>query len=414
MSSSALMRSIGSLLGDHSADREAFKRPKPQRRRLWEVPSRLHCPIIGTCLSVSDLQRAIRKAGVQWTQAPQDIDIHHVAVHRASEPCRLSKTLHKLLEKRYQRYIQNLSSNDSSAQLLAHWRQAMDKGEIPGAFWAIVTHPAADEALFETLRGDVHMLSHLNGASHRADLAKLSALEQEAQRHRQALEKSRLRNRDLAARKDARIAQLEELVLKLKSEVVDDANGQFLAQQLDASRHTQARAERRAERAEQRLAERERQLDEYTQDLSALRELLDETRGELALAEKHLTLLLQGVETEDAATDNPRLQGRRVVYIGGRRSLTPYMRNLVQRMEGKFIHHDGGIEDSRMALDEVLQNADLVFCPIDCISHDACHRAKTCCRRSGAHFVPLRSSGLSSFTLGLEQAAHTVSERAYE
>jgi hypothetical protein len=44
-----------------------------------------------------------------------------------------------------------------------------------------------------------------------------------------------------------------------------------------------------------------------------------------------------------------------------------------------------------------------VFCPVDCISHDACQRVKRCCKRNNTPFVPLRSSGVSGLIRGLTQ-----------
>ncbi|MFN8719368.1 MAG: DUF2325 domain-containing protein [Rhodospirillales bacterium] len=45
----------------------------------------------------------------------------------------------------------------------------------------------------------------------------------------------------------------------------------------------------------------------------------------------------------------------------------------------------------------MVERCDLVFCPIDCISHDACRRAKQLCKRLRKPFVPLRSSGSAGF-----------------
>jgi hypothetical protein len=48
-----------------------------------------------------------------------------------------------------------------------------------------------------------------------------------------------------------------------------------------------------------------------------------------------------------------------------------------------------------------------VFCPIDCISHDACLRVKTGCKKFGKAFIPLRNGSKSS----LERALQTMNER---
>ena len=42
-------------------------------------------------------------------------------------------------------------------------------------------------------------------------------------------------------------------------------------------------------------------------------------------------------------------------------------------------------------LDALVGRADAVFCPIDCVSHQACLAAKQLCRRLDKPFVPLRT-----------------------
>ena len=99
------------------------------------------------------------------------------------------------------------------------------------------------------------------------------------------------------------------------------------------------------------------------------------------------------------------LCGRRVAYVGGRSGIVSHFRALVERLNGHFIHHDGGIEDHEGQLGRILGQADVVLCPVDCVSHRACLRAKQFCKRTAKPFVPLRTAGLSSFVTGLRQAS---------
>jgi hypothetical protein len=61
----------------------------------------------------------------------------------------------------------------------ALWADAVRRGEIPGAYWATLTHPAATQAIVREAFGEVHMLSHLVGAANRADIRRLCQLEAE-------------------------------------------------------------------------------------------------------------------------------------------------------------------------------------------------------------------------------------------
>ena len=109
-----------------------------------------------------------------------------------------------------------------------------------------------------------------------------------------------------------------------------------------------------------------------------------------------------GAVESDRAVD---LCGRRVAYVGGRSGIVGHFRALVERLNGQLIHHDGGIEDHEGQLGRILGQADVVLCPVDCVSHRACLRAKQFCKRTAKPFVPLRTAGLSSFVSGLRRAS---------
>ena len=57
------------------------------------------------------------------------------------------------------------------------WRESFDVGNIPGPYWAALSHPDIDYEVTIKIYSDVHMLSHLVGSSNRADIARLSELE---------------------------------------------------------------------------------------------------------------------------------------------------------------------------------------------------------------------------------------------
>jgi hypothetical protein len=63
----------------------------------------------------------------------------------------------------------------------------------------------------------------------------------------------------------------------------------------------------------------------------------------------------------------------------------------------------------------LVDRADFVLCPIDCVSHQACLKVKVLCRRRAKPFVPLRSSSASSFARAIKalQAALPVAGRPF-
>jgi hypothetical protein len=99
---------------------------------------------------------------------------------------------------------------------------------------------------------------------------------------------------------------------------------------------------------------------------------------------------------------------RSFLYVGGRDCQVAHLREIAGNYGAELIHHDGGLREAVSRIDTVLPSVDCVFCPIDCISHDACLRVKTGCKKFGVAFVPLRNGSKSS----LERALQTMKERS--
>ena len=102
------------------------------------------------------------------------------------------------------------------------------------------------------------------------------------------------------------------------------------------------------------------------------------------------------------------LDGRSFLYVGGRDCQVAHLRQIASNFGAELLHHDGGLREAVSRIDTVLPSVDCVFCPIDCISHDACIRVKTGCKKFGKRFIPLRNGSKSS----LERALTSMNDKA--
>jgi hypothetical protein len=113
----------------------------------------------------------------------------------------------------------------------------------------------------------------------------------------------------------------------------------------------------------------------------------------------------RGVDTSVMA---PQPSGpKSFLYVGGRDCQVAHLRQIASNFDAELIHHDGGLREAVSRIDTLLPSVDCVFCPIDCISHDACLRVKSGCKKFGKTFIPLRNGSKSS----LERALQTMNER---
>lgn len=151
---------------------------QPQRRkRIDQIPGKWHCSIIGTCLTLAELRKIAVKARFNLPPDASDYRIHGAVVHSCGDHKVLSRLVTKALDKRFPAHIARFSRAESEEALAELWRSHCDSGDVPGAYWALMSHPMDCPSLREHAYGEVHMLSHLSGASQRVDMRRQAELE---------------------------------------------------------------------------------------------------------------------------------------------------------------------------------------------------------------------------------------------
>lgn len=384
-----------------------------RRKKLWELDPHFHCLVIGTCLTLEELSRLSRKAGISVGERMSDYELHHNFVQVARNPVAATRLMHKGLDRKFETAIRRFGACKQAGELESLWDEALRGGGVAGAFWALVTHPLAGTSLLERAYGDVHMLSHFAGHSNHSARQELAALKRRVAELEDALawtaSATRLRVQELEKRAEAlakRAARVEVLERELAAAQVRvtalevgetqtrlHAENAALGARLDEALSRAHAAEREAckwaARA-QRTAERSRPAD---------------VDGSMpaATADSAPVSLPHDIPTDSCQRQD--LQGRRILYVGGRNRQVAHFGAVVERQNGEFLHHDGGRSESAARLDAMIRAADAVLCPIECVSHDACLRIKRICKRAAKPFVPLRSASLAGFVEGLREVA---------
>ena len=379
------------------------------RTKIWEFGTNLHCSIIGTCLSTAELRHVLIKLGLKEAASAAEHDVHASGVLIAGKHQEGAKLLHKALDRRHRVAINQFERAKSAGEVRALWREAIQRGEIPGAYWAALTHPATNDGLVRDIFSEVHMLSHLVGAANRADIRRLCRLEAE--------------NTDLAA-KIARQQQLLRDAIVARDMTIRELRA-MLEEQIPSARESgpkdrpiedgevwmtlAADLRRRLAACESRRDRARRQHEECRSALAAER-----AAGEAAeQRERELRQELEAVETSLAAADAVDIAGGETIrrldltflYVGGRPAQIGHLRALAERSGAAFLHHDGGVEERGGLLPGLVSRADAVMFPVDCISHAAMLLVKRLCRQAGKPFQPLRSGGLAPFCAALHNAA---------
>jgi hypothetical protein len=389
----------GSVLDGSEPDDKAAQTTR--RTRIWEFGTNLHCSIIGTCLSTAELRHVLDKLKISGAAIASDHELHSVGVMLAGRrQGGGAKFLQKALDRRHRSAIARCARAKGSADLLALWEESLKQGDIPGAYWAVLTHPVTTEAVVKRVFGDVHMLSHLVGAANRADIRRLRQLEQENAALLTKIERQQLQLRDGFAVRDQSIRRLNEMLARQDNEQPDRSDLDEKQDDIEAADNVIRDLQRRLARETARGDRMERRFNEAsassrTKDrmLQRLQEELEATRHELALVETHLDEVVGQSGPAPGAVLN--LSGVTLLYVGGRASRIPRLKALVERAGARFLHHDGGLEQNVGLLPSLVSRADHVTFPVDCVSHDAAATIKRLCRQTGRPYQPLRSASLT-------------------
>src|SRR5262249_51165836 len=158
-----------------------------------------------------------------------------------------AKLLQRALDRRHGLSIKQYGRAKDEAALRALWDESLKSGDIPGAYWALLSHPHATDEVVKKAFRDVHMLSHLVGAANRADIRRLRELEQENGLLSDKLVRQQQHLRDGFAARDETIRRLNEALIRRAEESVqgDDANREGASSEIETLRGVIAEVNRK-------------------------------------------------------------------------------------------------------------------------------------------------------------------------
>lgn len=388
--------------------------PEPsgsRRRRLWELGTHAHCPVIGVCLPLPAMRRMARKV-LAGEPVADDYELHCGMVADCKRRTPMAEAVQRELDRRFMLPLRQAAAAKTEPALADWWQEQGASKDLPGALWATLTHPRCTAALEHHVLGQVHMIQHQVGMASRVELARFEALIDENAVLARELGAAQHRCTRQATEHAERVGALQSDVVRLRGQVMT-AQGvaAALRQDLDDLRATvpdldtrQTLAARNAEQ-EQRMHVLLRALQQSRDEVDQLRQRLKTSPSPAEPARPADGVApVDGPPTpslEAATAADPALAHRAVLCVGGRTSSVPIYRRLVEGQGARFLHHDGGEEHSTGQLESTLAAADLVICQTGCVSHNAYWRVKDHCKRTGKRCVFVETPSAASLQRAL-------------
>lgn len=391
---------------------------KPLKRtKLWELQDKYHCPIIGSCLSIEELVKFSRRFSF-GVSLRDEFSMHVELAGRSSTRNVVSEAIQKRLDRKYQACLVVFDRARTDAEVLSQWKAHYVRGEVPGAMWAALTHKLASDDTRQLIYRNVHMLSHQMGAGLTTDVRRLVSLEKENGELKSVIE---IEQRNRANVTKVMLEERQSLQKTREGTDSDQAEISMLQERLATYESGKAMIEmgRRLLRLQESLDQQsimsqrniaiEKKLEALKADLVSLRDERDQLTNERDALERILISPDTGNNECDQQCNSCSLQGktRCVLYVGGRTSLVAQYRSIAERLGIRLIHHDGGMEESVSRLPDLINSADAVVCPTDCVSHNAYYRLKRHCKLNGKPCLLFKGAGISSFAVALSNLLGT-------
>ncbi len=408
----------GHILPDFfDVNRTTLFKKKSARTKLWQLDHNYHCAIIGTCLSLTEVKSLLKSLRIDCSKC-NAYEIHTMIVTMISYNDFRSKRVQSYLDKKFSTALKKVKKMDEKA-LVSEWKSVLNSGNLVATFWAMISHPRCHTAMKRDIYGDIHMLSHLSGASNRVDLKRLDHLEKEnihlfktAASEQEKAGQAKLDS--LAERESIKYAEQANAELMRELTTLEKTNANLLASQ---SRKELQQLNLQTIRLNNKINAQANELEKQHKITDQLHTRITQQAkqqlrraSEVAIykeeAEYLQALLSQQKQQDDCLFKQQNLCGQCVLYVGGKKNLIPHYRDLVEKKSGTFLHHDGGEEKSTQSLSKSLSRADIVIFPSDCISHEAYWVIKRACKKQQKPFEYLNSPGLHS----LSHALNKISE----
>ena len=371
--------------GDEPA---ALAQDKGRRIRLSEM-GHWCFSVIGTCLTHDDLLVISRKWKVHIEHDARAFDVHGFFARKAGEPGDISRAVEKLLDGRYGGLVRRVSNTRDHDKLVDFWNTAVNDCFVAGAYWAMISHRHVPDDLRNRIFGEVHMMSHLLGGTARKIVGAAAELQARVDQMERRKERWSSQVRHALDQRDGKIARLQEELGKSRT---SQRQREPLPASMSANRLSKlnAKQERALISARTRARQLAVELEQVKDRLAGMRM----TRP--ARAQQ------QPVVSYDPVLG---LCGKAVLYLGGRQASVPQIAKAAEAARISLLHHDGGLEQSAHLIDDLISRCDAVICPVDCINHQACLKAKKLCKKMRKPFMPVSSGGTTTFQRALKDLA---------
>ncbi len=94
---------------------------------------------------------------------------------------------------------------------------------------------------------------------------------------------------------------------------------------------------------------------------------------------------------------------KRILIVGGIERMEPLYRQLIEEQGLIFEYHAGHLRKGGNKLENCVQRADMILCPVNCNSHSACLQVKQLCKKHKKNLQIMKNFSLSAIGRTLDE-----------
>ncbi|MCP4722329.1 MAG: DUF2325 domain-containing protein [Desulfobacteraceae bacterium] len=373
---------------------------------IWEVESQFKCPVVGAILSEKKHKDILKKCGYKVGEL-KPYEYHQVIMSKLYEENQVSIKVNNFIRSKAKKWM-DLVDGMSDKQMRSLWETNLDSGQVGPLMYAIISHEDTHIDLLQDVFGQVHMKAHANMTGIFQVRRELTLTRAAMEGEKRKLQLKILENKKLAGlrKKDAqRISVLEAENAKMKTQMA----------QMEACMPMDRPKKEDIRSLEQELKTLKSTIESMNQNLclqedkyQALKAQYSQTQTENQTAQQEIETLIQAfgqMAPPPCQTDSGCLKetcsryhlcARRIFMIGGITKMKAYYKDIIEKAGGKFDYHDGYLKRASSDIESMVKRSDLVICPVNCNSHNACIRVKKLCNQHKTPLKILSSSSLSA------------------
>jgi len=384
-------------------------------RRFWEIDDCFKCPIVGSCLELTEQMQILKKTGFSIKKITP-FEIHQNLLYNSDSENKVSLKIDSRLNQQFKNELTGFF-NLPETDFMRCWKNHAHNGNIEGLMWVAATRPDLSNKAKRTIFGDIHMQMHHNAVEARRQSQQTV---QQQKRNQKLTEKMQESTKTIKELKKGNQASNKEREYSQQTFTVLEEQNKKLEKELNQLRENKPleslRLENQALQAEKKklsgeLKETQRRLhfleDQHRELFSRFtdeRKVTNQLRHEV---EKVINLLPAFKRNEEMCPSFD-LCRKRILLVGGITKLEAYYRKLIEKRGGVFEYHDGYVQGGGSdELVNLVKRADMVICPVDCNSHGACSLVKNLSKKYCKPFKMLPKSSLNAVSQAISECQTT-------